>query len=371
MKKNFSTQVLAWFAQHGRKDLPWQKNKDPYLIWISEIMLQQTRVETVISYYERFIKRFPTIKKLASASQDEVLHYWTGLGYYARARNLHKAAQIICNNHAGKFPQSFDEVLALPGIGRSTAAAILALSFDQSHAILDGNVKRVLARYFAVDGWPGERKVELQLWEYAESLLPNNKTRQNSCQDIANYTQAMMDLGATLCTRSNPSCLLCPVQTGCMASQQQRQHELPTAKPSRKLPTREVIVALLQDKHGAVWLEKRPPAGIWGGLYCFPEFENELAMNKWLQQKVKIEQLQSLQLPTIVHTFSHFRLHMQAKLISLGNRPNGVMEDDLGLWYKSGTQEVGLATPVKQTLEEVLLHKKENPHGAHAQMCEA
>lgn len=363
--------MLDWYAQHGRKDLPWQKNKDPYLIWVSEIMLQQTRVETVIPYYEKFIKRFSTIKKLANASQDEVLHHWTGLGYYARARNLHKAAQMIVENYAGKFPQTFDEVLALPGIGRSTAAAILALSFGQSHAILDGNVKRVLARYFAIEGWPGERKVEMQLWDCAESLLPNSKVGKHGAQDIANYTQAMMDLGATLCTRANPSCMQCPVQAACAAWQQQRQHELPSAKPSRKLPTRKVVVAILQDKQGAIWLEKRPPAGIWGGLHAFPEFEDEQAMNTWLKSSAKVDPLHSQQLPTIVHTFSHFRLNIHPTLIQLKNRPNGVMEDGLGLWYKSSSQQVGLAAPVKQTLNEVLQQKKENPHGAHAQMCEA
>jgi len=367
--ENFSQLVLAWFAKHGRKNFPWQKEKDPYQIWVSEIMLQQTRVDTVIPYYEKFIQRFPTIKKLAKATQDEVLHHWTGLGYYARARNLHKAAQIIIQDHAGKFPQSFDEVVALPGIGRSTAAAILALSFDQSHAILDGNVKRVLARYFAVQGWPGERKVELQLWEYAESLLPIDLNKKNTNPDIAHYTQAMMDLGATLCTRANPSCMLCPVQAGCAAMQQQRQHELPSAKPSRKLPTREVVVAIMQDNQGAVWLERRPPAGIWGGLHGFPEFEDAAAMHQWASKVLKTEVLNSQQLPTIVHTFSHFRLHMQPMLLQLENRPNGVMEDDLGLWYKSSSQQVGLAAPVKQALEELL--QKENPHGAHAQMCEA
>lgn len=363
--------MLTWFAQHGRKGLPWQKNKDPYLTWVSEIMLQQTRVETAIPYYENFIQHFPTVRKLATASQDEVLHHWTGLGYYARARNLHKAAQQIVKQHEGKFPRTFEEVLALPGIGRSTAAAILALSFDQSHAILDGNVKRVLARYFAIEGWPGERNIELQLWEYAQILLPTKKSKNYITQDIANYTQAMMDLGATLCTRTNPNCVLCPVQTGCAASKQQRQHEIPSAKPSRKLPTREVVVAILKDKNEAIWLEKRPPVGIWGGLYCFPEFEQEAAMNKWLQKIYRMDDLQSQDLPTIVHTFSHFRLHMHPRLIHIGNRPNGVMEDDVGLWYKSEAQQVGLATPVKQTLEQVLQQKKENPHGTHAAMCEA
>ena len=359
----FSQQVLAWYSKHGRKDLPWQQDRDSYRIWVSEIMLQQTRVETVIPYYEKFMQRFPTAKKLAAADIDEVLHHWTGLGYYARARNLHKAAKLICKNHQGKFPKNIEEVIALPGIGRSTAAAILALSFHQRHAILDGNVKRVLARFFAVEGWPSERKVEVQLWHHAESLLPKKA--------VAKYTQAMMDLGATLCTRSNPTCLLCPIQKNCQAYSQQRQHELPTPKPLRKLPQREVHVALVQNDDNAVWLEKRPPAGIWGGLYSFPEFADERNLQIWLNKNWKIKFSKVQALPTVSHTFSHFRLHMHPKLIRLDKKPIGVMEDDLGVWYKSVRQKVGLATPVKKTLQQVLQRKKEEPHDAHGAMCKA
>lgn len=363
MKQKFSSQILAWFDQHGRKDLPWQRNRDPYRIWISEIMLQQTRVDTVIPYYEKFMQRFPAIQDLASAPVDEVLHHWTGLGYYARARNLHKAAQHLSAQHDGKFPTSFDDVVALPGIGRSTAAAILALSFEQKHAILDGNVKRVLARYFAVEGWPGEHKIEMQLWGYAEALLPN--------KNIANYTQAMMDLGATLCTRTNSSCLLCPIQTDCAAFIQQRQHELPTPKPSRNLPQREVVMAIIQTGDGAIWLEKRPPVGIWGSLYSFPEFADVSNMQKWLHNTWKSNSSEILELPSITHTFSHFRLQMHPKLIRLDRKPIGVMEDDLGVWYKASTQKIGLAAPVQKTLQQVVLHKKESSHDAHGAMCEA
>lgn len=363
MNQTFSTQVLAWFAQHGRKDLPWQRNRDPYCVWISEIMLQQTRVETVIPYYEKFMQRFPTILDLASAAVDEVLHHWTGLGYYARARNLHKAARQICEQHQGAFPKSFDDVIALPGIGRSTAAAVLALSFDQRHAILDGNVKRVLARYFAIEGWPSERKVEIQLWEHAESLLPEKR--------IANYTQAMMDFGATLCTRSKPSCLLCPIQENCAAFTQQRQHELPTPKPSRNLPQREVVAAIIQNNNGAVWLEKRPSVGIWGGLYSFPEFADVLSMQTWLYKAWKRKHSCILELPTITHTFSHFRLQIHPKLITVDRKPIGVMEEDLGVWYKASNQKIGLAAPVQKTLQQVLLHKKDSSHDAHGAMCEA
>ena len=247
----FSAKVLAWYDDHGRKDLPWQKDQDPYRIWVSEIMLQQTRVETVIPYYKAFMQRFPTIKELARADIDEVLHHWTGLGYYARARNLHKAAQHITQQHESNFPNELDDVIALSGIGRSTAGAILALSFNQTHAILDGNVKRVLTRYFGVEGWPGKREVEHLLWQYAEALLPEEK--------IADYTQAMMDLGATLCVRSNPMCKDCPVQSNCMAYEQKRQHELPTPKPAKNIPQRDVVMAIIQyKKDDSIWLEKTP-----------------------------------------------------------------------------------------------------------------
>jgi len=364
MKKAFSQQVLSWFDKHGRKDLPWQHDRDAYKIWVSEIMLQQTRVETVIPYYEKFMQHFPTVKKLAAANIDEVLHQWTGLGYYARARNLHNAAQYICEQYKGAFPKNIDQAIALPGIGRSTAAAILTLSFDQSHAILDGNVKRVLARYFALEGWPGIRVVEEQLWQHAEALLPSGR--------FAEYTQAMMDLGATLCTRSNPSCSTCPVQATCQAYAQHRQSELPTPKTPKKIPQRNVVVAIIQDyKDDSIWLEKRPPTGIWGGLYSFPEFKDTAKLDVWLGKHYKNCSLKFQLLPAISHTFSHFRLHMHPRLIQINKRPNGVMEDDLGVWYKLTDQKIGLAAPVKKALEQVLNSNKEQPHESHGAMCEA
>lgn len=368
MSESFSHRVLLWFDQHGRKNLPWQRDHDAYKIWVSEIMLQQTRVETVIPYYEKFMQRFPDVSKLAESNVDEVLHHWTGLGYYARARNLHKAAKQICTMHAGKFPQNIDQVIDLPGIGRSTAAAVLALSFDQPHAILDGNVKRVLARYCAIEGWPGTRDVEQQLWQHAESLLP--------AKSFAEYTQAMMDLGATLCTRSKPCCDACPVQENCLAFAQQRQNELPTPKPSKKIPQREIVVAIIQNNEdGSVWLEKRPPTGIWGGLYSFPEFENTDKYEVWLNKQTKAFLYKSQSLPVISHTFSHFRLHMHPKLIQIRKKPNGVMEDDLGVWYKLTEQKIGhkigLAAPVKKALVQVLNSKKEQPYESHGAMCKA
>jgi len=364
MKKDFSEQVLSWYDLHGRKDLPWQGDRDAYKVWVSEIMLQQTRVETVIPYFEKFMQRFPNVKKLAAANIDEVLHHWTGLGYYARARNLHKAAQQIVEQYTGNFPKDIDQVIALPGIGRSTAAAILALSDNQAHAILDGNVKRVLARYFAVEGWPGQREVEQQLWLHAESVLPSDR--------FAEYTQAMMDLGATLCTRSHPGCDVCPVKNSCTAYTQQRQADLPTPKVSKKIPLREVIMAIVQfGQDESIWLEKRPPAGIWGGLYSFPEFENQAKLEAWLAKRYRKGIYRSLALPEITHTFSHFKLHMHPRLIQIDKKPNGVMEDDLGVWYKMSDQKIGLAAPVKKVLEQVLQLNKETTHDPHGAMCEA
>lgn len=364
MKNNFSERVLSWYDAHGRKDLPWQRDKDAYKIWVSEIMLQQTRVETVIPYFEKFMQRFPNTKELAAADIDEVLHHWTGLGYYARARNLYKAAQQLVEQHNGKFPKEIDQVIALPGIGRSTAAAILALSYNQAHAILDGNVKRVLARYFAVEGWPGKREVEQQLWQHAENLLPTNR--------FAEYTQAMMDLGATLCTRSQPDCTACPVQISCAAYAQQRQAELPTPKPSKKNPQREVVMAILQfGGDQSIWLEQRPPAGIWGGLYSFPEFENQAKLDAWLTKHYQKGAYRTQALPEVTHTFSHFKLHMHPRLVHIDNKPNGVMEEGLGVWYKISDQKIGLAAPVKKVLEQVLQLNKETTHDSHGAMCEA
>lgn len=368
MQDSFSSKVLGWYATHGRKNFPWQRNSHAYNIWVSEIMLQQTRVETVIPYYEKFMQHFPNVNELAAADMDEVLHLWTGLGYYARARNLHKAAQKIVDEYQGQFPKQLDAVIALPGIGRSTAAAILAMSFNQAHAILDGNVKRVLARYFAIQGWPGTKSVEQQLWQKADTLLPQNK--------FAEYTQAMMDLGATLCTRSNPQCSSCPVQSNCKAFAQQLQSKLPTPKPSKKIPQRKVVVAIIQNRQdNSIWLEKRPPAGIWGGLYSFPEFENTSALEAWLKTHLKQQDEDatptSQSLAVITHTFSHFRLHMHPRIIQIDKKPNGVMEDDLGVWYKLTDQKIGLAAPVIKTLQQVLNSNKEQSHESHGAMCEA
>lgn len=299
---SFAERVLAWFDQHGRKDLPWQHNPTAYRVWISEIMLQQTQVNTVIPYYERFMHSFPNVITLADTSVDHVLKHWEGLGYYSRARNLHKAAQMIRDEHAGVFPNTADAVEALPGIGRSTAGAILSLSANQPHAILDGNVKRVLARYHTIEGWTGQSAVLKKLWTKAEAHQPHDLSPPRN----ADYTQAMMDMGATLCTRSKPACLLCPLHNDCQARINGNPQDYPSSKPKKTLPEKHRIVLVLQREDGAVGIMKRPATGIWGGLWSFPEFEDEATALAAIATDTE-----HTRLSVLTHTFSHYRLHLQ------------------------------------------------------------
>ncbi len=351
MKSSFSDRMLAWFEQHGRKDLPWQQNINPYRVWVSEIMLQQTQVATVIPYYQRFLQRFPVVLELANAPADEVLHLWSGLGYYARARNLHKAAGVIRDVHQGVFPQDFDTVLALPGVGRSTAGAILSLAGGQRYPILDGNVKRVLARHRNIEGWAGQRKVADQLWTAAEALTPQ--------QSVPEYTQAMMDLGATVCTRRNPSCRACPVWTDCTAQRLGRQHELPTPKARKILPARETMMVMASSRDGEVLMERRPPQGVWGGLLSFPEVQNEAECEQWCQQMFGDIPLAIEQWAPLKHTFSHFHLHitpLRVELQNSGHRSSDnlshrVMEDDRWVWYNMTSSRGGLAAPVNKLIK--------------------
>ncbi|MFQ6370150.1 A/G-specific adenine glycosylase [Shewanella sp. YIC-542] len=352
---SFSQRIIHWYGLHGRKTLPWQLNKTPYKVWVSEIMLQQTQVATVIPYFTRFMARFPDVVALANADTDEVLHHWTGLGYYARARNLHKAAQIIRDEHQGIFPRQFDAVLALPGIGRSTAGAILSLSLGQHHPILDGNVKRVLARHGAIGGWPGQPKVEQTLWQLAATLSPNH--------DIAQYNQAMMDMGAGICTRSRPACERCPVAVDCQAQLQGKQGDYPGKKPKKAIPARDAW--LLVVRHGnTILLQKRPPAGIWGGLWCFPQYASKAALTDALEGLgYSATQLQAL--PGFRHTFSHFHLDAQPMLLTLNQHDDemaaklqqsahpqdAVMEAAPSLWYNLGQpSRVGLAAATERVL---------------------
>jgi A/G-specific adenine glycosylase len=294
---NFARVLLDWFDLHGRHDLPWQHPRTAYQVWVSEIMLQQTQVQTVIPYFQRFMKAFPTIETLAQAEQTDVLAHWAGLGYYARGRNLHRAAQQIQQQYQGCFPTNYQDIIDLPGIGRSTAGAILAQAFEQPYAILDGNVKRVLTRFYGIEGWPGDKRIENQLWQKAEALLPS--------QRLADYTQALMDFGATLCKRSQPVCEACPLREQCQAIKTQSVKLLPTPKPKKTLPIKECWVLILQDELGRIAVERRPQQGIWGGLYSLPEFSD---INQLMLAGVKPDSLLEWQM--LRHSFSHYHLHI-------------------------------------------------------------
>ncbi|MCO6412761.1 MAG: A/G-specific adenine glycosylase [Thiogranum sp.] len=340
---SFADAVLSWFDRHGRKDLPWQHNPTPYRVWVSEIMLQQTQVSTVIPYYQHFMERFPDLRSLADAALDEVLHHWSGLGYYARARNLHKAARQIRDEYDGYFPRDLDAVMQLPGVGRSTAGAILSLARGQRHPILDGNVKRVLARYHAVDGWPGKAAVLETLWRLSEVATP--------AQRVADYNQAMMDLGATRCTRGSPDCGRCPLQQGCQAFRQGRQRDFPAPRPRRELPVREVCMLLLAAPDQTVYLEQRPPSGIWGGLWSFPEFEDQAALQSWCDRHGIASGMPLQRWDRVRHTFSHFHLDITPCCLQLQNPVFSVMEAHRGVWYNtSHSNALGLAAPVQRLL---------------------
>ena len=347
---DFAARVLAWFEHHGRKDLPWQRPADPYRVWVSEIMLQQTQVGTVIPYFERFMRRFPTLPDLADATLDDVLHHWSGLGYYARARNLHTAARQVMAAHDGRLPTQIDRLQALPGIGRSTAGAVLSLACGERQVILDGNVKRVLARHHAVDGWPGRTAVAKRLWSIAENLTP--------AQRVAEYNQAMMDLGATLCTRRRPSCDRCPVNDDCAARRQGDPHDYPGRKPKRRLPERAVRMLMVRRPDGHVLLEKRPPTGVWGGLWCLPELPVDDDPEQWCQAAVGASASRGRVFAERRHTFSHFHLDISPLELLVGEARNDlgqhVLEPVEWLWYNPQLpQDVGLAAPIARLLEEM------------------
>ncbi len=299
VSKSFAARLVAWQKKHGRHGLPWQGTRDAYAIWLSEIMLQQTQVAAVIPYYQRFLKKFPTVKKLAAAPLDDVLTLWAGLGYYSRARNLHRAAGLVATTHGGVFPSAFDDVMALPGVGRSTAAAICVFAFSARHAILDGNVKRVLARHRGVRGFPGEAKVFDTLWQHAEAALPR--------KDIESYTQGLMDLGADICARREPRCAECPVNGDCVAHARGLTAEIPQARPARVLPHRKTTMLVLQHA-GEVLLVKRPPTGIWGGLWSLPEIGDADDVNSICLRRFGAHVSGVTQLPVVEHGFTHFKL---------------------------------------------------------------
>lgn len=343
----FAPAVVAWYQKHGRKDLPWQYDVNPYRVWVSEIMLQQTQVTTVLDYFARFMQALPDVQALAAAPLDEVLHLWTGLGYYTRARNLHKTAQYICTNYHGEFPRSAEILATLPGIGPSTAGAIASLSMGLRAPILDGNVKRVLARYSALKSYPGSSQASKQLWQLAERLTPQ--------QDVAQYTQAMMDLGATLCTRKQPACSRCPVQKGCLAYQTEQQHLLPIARPRKVMPEKRISMPLLIDPSGSVLLYQRPATGLWGGLWSLPELDNIAQLDSLLQQhQLTLEQQQLL--TGLRHTFSHFHLEIEPWLVHVKRSTASVIAENNWLWYNPyNPLRLGLAAPIKELIERTLI----------------
>lgn len=350
--KYFRKLVLEWFDQFGRKDLPWQVNPTPYRVWISEIMLQQTQVTTVIPYYRRFMDQLPTIEVLSAASIDTVLHLWSGLGYYARARNLHRAAQIITNN--GDFPNDIDQLVALPGIGRSTAGAIMSTAFQKRAPILDGNVKRVLCRLHSIEGWTGDPRVSRELWQLSERYTPQTR--------IADYTQAIMDIGATICTRSNPLCDRCPVRAGCKSFAENKVSLLPMPRPRKKIPVRKRFFLIVRNQNGEYYLENRPPTGIWGGLWSFPEFQHKRDMIAWCITQ-RIDHTSMTLLAERRHTFSHFHLDYQPVLVRQDYADNNVLEVNQKVWYNPEQKNYfGLPKPVSRLIDHInhteLIHDK-------------
>ncbi len=347
--------LLAWHRRHGRHDLPWQRPATPYRVWVSEVMLQQTRVATVIPYFEAFMARFPDPAALAAAPEDEVLHLWSGLGYYARARNLRRAAREVVALHGGELPRDREALTALPGIGASTAGAILALALGERHPILDGNARRVLARHFAVPGWPGRSAVARRLWALAEAETPE--------REVAAYTQAIMDLGATLCTPRNPGCPRCPLAATCAARAAGAQDRLPEGRPRRALPERSTRLVMLRTPGREVLLERRPPAGVWGGLWCFPEAADdgiELAARMGLRTGPAVAWA------PVRHAFTHFRLTLTPLLVPVEETPTGVLDGARYLWYNLDQPgRRGLAAPTRKLLERLRAGEglDDDPHG--------
>jgi A/G-specific adenine glycosylase len=345
---DFPAAVLTWFHQHGRKNLPWQKDINAYRVWLSEVMLQQTQVSTVIPYFQAFTERFPTVADLADAPLDEVLHLWTGLGYYARARNLHACAKRVVSEYGGQFPRSVDELAGLPGVGRSTAGAIASITWNLPAPILDGNVKRVLARFYAIEGWPGQTAVAKKLWSLAKANTPGEQN--------ANYTQAIMDLGATVCTRSRPSCSACPLERRCRARVQNNPGEYPGKKPKKALPVKSVQMLMIQNSAGEILLEQRPPQGIWGGLWSFPELDDAADPTGHLPTPWNAGNIIELveKWTSHRHTFSHYHLDITPVWLHLPQVPQAVMADDRFIWYNPRQpKNVGLAAPVKRLLKQL------------------
>ena len=343
----FAVPLLAWFDRHGRHGLPWQHPRTPYRVWLSEIMLQQTQVATVVPYFLRFVEAFPTLPDMAAASTDAVMAHWAGLGYYARTRNLHAAARRCVELHGGELPRDFEALHALPGIGRSTAGAILAQAWGDRFPILDGNVKRVLARWHGVAGWPGTPAVEKRLWTLAEAHVAEVPDGR-----MADYTQAQMDFGATQCTRAAPACLTCPVRDGCAALREGLVDALPTPRPGKVLPEREAVALLLENARGELLLQRRPPTGIWASLWTLPQAETGAELRQWFELEIDGDYDAAEELPTIVHTFSHYRLHLQPRRLRRVAPRDRVGDNEAQRWVaRAELASLGLPAPIRRLLE--------------------
>lgn len=341
----FARRVVAWYRHSGRHDLPWQRPPTPYRVWVSEIMLQQTRVGVVVPYFLRFMERFPALPELAAADVDEVLHLWSGLGYYARGRNLHAAARMVLERHGGEMPATLEGLMQLPGIGRSTAGAILSLALGQRQPILDGNVKRVLCRCFAVEGWPGRSAVQRRLWRLSDRLTPARQVRE--------FNQAMMDLGAELCTRHNPACPRCPLSDRCRARAGGDPTRYPEPKPRRELPVRTVRMLILRQDD-RVLLQRRPPTGVWGGLWSLPECPPEADPARWSRERLGLEAGRAEAWPTLRHSFSHYHLEIQPMELQVENSRDCVMEGADLVWYNTACPDPrGLPAPVERMIRRM------------------
>jgi len=346
MSDPFVTRLLAWFDNHGRHDLPWQHPRTPYRVWLSEIMLQQTQVATVIPYFERFLRAFPTLPDLAAADDDAVMAQWAGLGYYARARNLHATAKRCVAEHGGELPRDFDALHDLPGIGRSTAGAILSQAWNDRFPILDGNVKRVLTRYHGIVGFPGLPAIEKQLWALADThaqAVPADR--------LCDYTQAQMDFGATLCTRANPACVLCPLQEDCTARRAGLVEALPTPKPGKVVPEREAVVLLLRNAQGELLLHKRPPTGIWASLWSLPQADDADAAQAWFARHARGDFGSAQALPPLQHAFTHYRLQLRPLAIAAVALSDAVGDNEHLRWVgPDEMSRLGLPAPIRKLL---------------------
>lgn len=347
--ESFAARLLAWFDVAGRHDLPWQHPRTPYRVWLSEVMLQQTQVATVIPYFQRFVDALPHLRALADAPADRVLALWSGLGYYTRARNLHAAAQLCVERYGGELPRDVGALAALPGIGRSTAAAIAAQAWNDRHAILDGNVKRALARFHGIEGWPGAPRVEKRLWAFAQAHVDDPSLPGDR---LADYTQAQMDFGATLCTRSRPACVICPLRDDCIARIEGRQDELPTPRPSKALPRREAVVLVLRDRDGRILLQRRAPTGVWASLWSLPQFDDATDADAWLSRQAADAEAR-MWLDDVAHGFSHYHLTLKPRLHRVG-RADRVGEDDGMAWVSAADlAALGIPAPIRTLLNRL------------------